>query len=75
MQHLTTPTVAVVIPVFRARYLAEYLGSVFAQTLPPTQVIVVDDGSPDRTALDNAVAPYGDRLTPPNMSTTGSPAS
>ena len=63
MQHVTTPSIAVIIPVYRAHYLAECLASVFAQTLLPTQVIVVDDGSPDVAAIASAVAPYGDRLT------------
>lgn len=44
-------SVGVVIPTFdRAHTLARALNSVFAQTLPPQQVIVVDDGSNDTTA-------------------------
>ena len=44
-------SVGVVIPTFdRAHTLARALDSVFAQTLPPQQVIVVDDGSNDTTA-------------------------
>jgi len=62
MQHRTAPSIAVIIPVYRAHYLATCLASVFAQTLPPTQVIVVDDGSPDGAEIDNAVTPYRDRL-------------
>ncbi len=39
---------SVVIPAFNAtRFLPETLSSVFAQTVPPAQVIVVDDGSTD----------------------------
>jgi glycosyltransferase involved in cell wall biosynthesis len=55
--------VAVVIPVYRATYLAEVLDSVFLQSRPPDEVIVVDDGSPDRLLLQQAVAPYAGRLT------------
>ena len=44
-------TVAVVIPVFRAPYLEETLESVFSQTHPADDVILVDDGSPDREVL------------------------
>jgi glycosyltransferase involved in cell wall biosynthesis len=62
MQHRTR-TIAVIIPVYRAHYLSECLASVFAQTLSPTQVIVVDDGSPDGPAIASAVEPYKDRLT------------
>ena len=59
MQHRTAPSIAVIIPVYRAHYLATCLASVFAQTRSPTQVIVVDDGSPDGAEIDSAVAPYG----------------
>lgn len=45
------PFIGVVIPTFnRAHTLGRALDSVFAQTLPPQQVIVVDDGSTDATA-------------------------
>ncbi len=53
-----TSRIAVVIPVYRAHYLGDCLASVFAQTQPPDQVIVVDDGSPDRAAIAEAVAPF-----------------
>ncbi len=63
MLRLTSSRIAVVIPVFRAHYLADCLASVFAQTVSPDQVIVVDDGSPDRAEITAAVAPFGDRVT------------
>ncbi len=47
----TTPRVSVVIPTYgREQYLDETLGCVFAQTFQDFEVIVVNDGSPDRTA-------------------------
>lgn len=45
------PSFSIVIPAYRgARYLPSALDSVFTQTLPPGQVIVVDDCSGDDTA-------------------------
>ncbi len=41
-------------------YLREALDSAFAQTRPPDEVIVVDDGSGDRTP--EIAASYGDRV-------------
>ena len=45
---MTQPRVSVVITAYdTGRYLPETLESVFAQTHPPFEVIVVDDGSTD----------------------------
>lgn len=47
---MVEPTVSVIVPTFnRAGFLAECLDSVLSQTLPPTQVIVINDGSTDET--------------------------
>src|SRR3977135_3743731 len=44
-------TVSVVITVYNGeQYLRECIESVFGQTVPPDEMIVVDDGSTDRSA-------------------------
>jgi glycosyltransferase involved in cell wall biosynthesis len=54
-------TVTVVIPAFRAaRTIGRAVQSVLDQTCPPTEVLVVDDGSPDDVV--GALAPWGDRV-------------
>lgn len=51
MNSLQTAEVAVVIPTYnRAELLAEALDSVLCQSLLPTELAIVDDGSTDRTA-------------------------
>lgn len=55
-------TVTAIIPTFnRARYLADSLDSVLNQRHPPSQVIVVNDGSTDET--EAVIEPYRDRVT------------
>ena len=45
-------TVSVIIPAFnQAAYLLEAVASAQAQTLPPAQIIVIDDGSTDRKSV------------------------
>jgi glycosyltransferase involved in cell wall biosynthesis len=62
--------ISVVIPAFNAeRYLAAAIDSVFAQTLQPDEIIVVNDGSTDRTAA--VLAAYGDRITVISQSNGG----
>ncbi len=59
----TDGRVSVIIPAYNvAGLLEETLQSVFAQTVPPFEVIVVNDGSPDTAALETMLAPYRDRL-------------
>jgi glycosyltransferase involved in cell wall biosynthesis len=55
------PTISVVVPAYNEeRHIAEALDAVLAQTLTPLEVIVVDDGSTDRTAA--VVEGYGERV-------------
>ena len=56
------PAISVIIPTYNcARFLAESLESVFAQTFRDFEVIVVDDGSTDDTSA--VLASYAGRLT------------
>ncbi len=58
---MTRPRVSVVITTYNTgRYLPETLESVFAQSYPAAEVIVVDDGSTD-DSVDRARA-FGDRV-------------
>ncbi len=54
-------SVSVIIPAYNAEgFIADAIDSVLGQTLPPYEIIVVDDGSTDGT-LD-VVRRYGDRI-------------
>ena len=58
---MNRPPVSVVIPVLNGeRYLGEAIASAFAQTYPPLEVIVVDDGSSDHSA--NVASEFGARV-------------
>ena len=47
----TLPTVSVVVPTYnRADRLKDTVASILAQTVPPAEVVIVDDGSTDDTA-------------------------
>ena len=57
----SVPSITILVPTFnRAKYLAECLDSLLAQTFPATQVIVVNDGSTDDTQA--VLAPYRGRI-------------
>jgi len=62
-RQVSHPIVSVVIPAFRAApYIAETLASVFQQTLPDFEILLVNDGSPDTDDLERAIEPYRDRI-------------
>ena len=56
------PTFSVVIPAYQAAdTVGEAVASVFAQTVAPEELIVVNDGSTDD--IEGALAPYRERIT------------
>lgn len=55
------PLVSVIIPVYNAeKYLSEAIKSVLAQAYSPIEIIVVDDGSTDNSAI--VAQQFGDRI-------------
>jgi Glycosyl transferase family 2 len=48
--------VAVIIPVYRARFLEEAIESVIGQNRPADEIIVVDDGSPEQDVVERVRA-------------------
>lgn len=64
MRNISAGDVSVVIPAYRAAaYIAEAIDSVLAQAADETEVIVVNDGSPDTDALERVLQRYGQRIT------------
>ena len=60
----TPGLVSVIIPAYKAaQFIKETIDSVFAQTYPHRELIIVNDGSPDTPELESVLAPYLDRVT------------
>ena len=57
------PLVSIIIPVYKgANYMRIAIDSALAQTYENTEVIVVNDGSPDDGASEEIALSYGDRI-------------
>ncbi|HEY7055232.1 MAG TPA: glycosyltransferase family A protein [Vicinamibacterales bacterium] len=53
------PMVSIIVPAYNASAtISETMASIFAQTRRDFEVIVIDDGSTDRPALDTSLAPW-----------------
>ena len=69
---MRAPLVSVVIPAYNAAsYIRPTLDSVFAQTLPEYEVIVVNDGSPDTSGLERALEPLQSKIRYLNQANGG----
>ncbi|MCP4292787.1 MAG: glycosyltransferase [bacterium] len=67
------PLVSVVIPTWNAAaYLPETLETIFNQTWPQIQIVVVDDGSTDST--NNVLGQYQGRIKTINLENSGGPS-
>jgi glycosyltransferase involved in cell wall biosynthesis len=72
-EFLAHPAVTVLVATFnREGFIAESLESIFAQSLPPRQVIVINDGSTDKTKA--ALEPFLDRIEYVETENRGKPA-
>jgi glycosyltransferase involved in cell wall biosynthesis len=67
------PRISVVIPAYNhAAYLPQAIDSVLRQTLPPAEIVVVDDGSTDATPA--VLAAYAGRIRIVRQANAGLPA-
>jgi glycosyltransferase involved in cell wall biosynthesis len=62
-EHKSSPLISVIIPAYNtAPFIGETLLSVVGQTFTDFEIIVVNDGSPDTPALEEALAPFRARI-------------
>jgi glycosyltransferase involved in cell wall biosynthesis len=66
MKNSKLPSISVIIPAYKARkYLAECLDSVGNQTLLPSEVLVIDDASPE--PVDDIIYDFANRKNYPSI--------
>ena len=69
---MAPPLISCIVPVFNAeRFIADALDSILAQSYRPIEVVVIDDGSTDKTP--EVVTAYGDRLRYFRQAHSGAP--
>lgn len=67
------PLISVIVPTWNAAdFLPATLETIFSQTWPAVEIIVVDDGSTDGTA--DFLAGYGDRIKVVSLTNSGGPS-
>lgn len=70
--HSPKPLVSVVIPAYNcAQYIAQAVQSVLDQSLRDFELIIVNDGSPDTVALEDALHPFEQRISYVKQSSRG----
>src|ERR1700751_2291552 len=61
MTRADSPSISVLVSAYQAaRTIPETLASLLAQTVPPHEIVVCDDGSTDE--LEQALAPFRERI-------------
>ena len=71
---MASATISVIIPLYnKEREIGDTLRSVLAQTLQPAEIVVVDDGSTDRSAeiVRGICSPLVKLVTQPNAGAKG----
>lgn len=72
MGNRSKPSISAVLAAYASEeWIGEALDSIVGQTSPPDEIVVVDDGSPDRTA--EIIESYGDRVRLIRQENTGYP--
>lgn len=69
------PKISVVVPAYNiAPFVKETLDSIFAQTYENFEVVLVNDGSTDTDELENALAPFSEKIVYASQANRGASA-